>query len=128
MKIHALKKLYSPFILPVGTICSFFYAIAASDSRNIHTGVSFALLVIGVVLMLIEIWKDQAKSHKEEMKRLRERHDSSSPRWDGVVRSDNDLEPRMRILENRILKDTYELQRIKLELEYKSYKESRTTP
>ena len=67
--------------------------------------------------MGVEIWKDQAKSHKEARKLLRERRDSSSPRWDGVVRSDNDLEPRMRMLENKILKDTYELQRIKLKLE-----------
>ena len=117
MKIHALKNLYIPFILPVGTICSYFYFLAASDSRNIHTGVSFALLVIGVVSMSIEILKESEKNRKEEMKRLRERRDSSSPRWDGVVRSDNDLEPRMRMLENKILKDTHELQRIKLELE-----------
>ena len=117
MKIRTLKKLYSSFILPVGTICSYFYFLATSDSRNIHTGVSFALLVIGVVLMGVEIWKNTGRSHKEAIKLLRERQDSSSPRWDGVVRSDNDLEPRMRMLENKILKDTYELQRIKLELE-----------
>jgi hypothetical protein len=116
MKIHALKKLYSPFILPVGTICSFFYFLATFDSRNVHTFISFSLLCLGAVLMCVEIWKGQAKSHKEARKLLRERQDSSSPRWDGIVRSDNDLEPRMRLLENKILKDTYELQRIKLEL------------
>ena len=117
MKIRTLKKLYSPFILPVGTICSYFYFLATSDSRNIHTGVSFSLLSLGVVLMLIEICKNKGRSHKEAIKLLRERQDSSSPRWDGVVRSNNDLEPRMRLLKNRISKDAYEVQRIKLELE-----------
>jgi hypothetical protein len=125
MKIHTLKKLYRPFIF-LGTICSYFYFLATSD--NVHTGISFSLLIIGVVLMGIEVWENTEKSHKEARKLLRERRDSSSPRWDGVVRSDNDLEPRMSMLENRILKDTYELQRIKLELECKSYKESRTAP
>lgn len=118
MKIHTLKKLYEPFILPVGTICSFFYFLSSSDSRNIHTGISFFLLNTGVVLMAIEVWKEIERNYKEEMKRIIERRDSSSPIWDGIVRSDKDLEPRMRMLENKILKDTHELQRIKLELEH----------
>lgn len=117
MKIRTLKKLYRPFILPVGTICSFFYAIAATDSSNVHKSISLSLVTFGTISMGVEILKENEKSYKEEMKRLRERHDSSSPRWDGVVRSNNDLEPRMRLLKNRISKDAYEVQRIKLELE-----------
>jgi len=117
MKIRALKKLYRPVILPVGTICAFFYGIAASDSHNIHKFVSFSLLSFGVISMTVEVLKDQEKSYKEAIKRLREKQDSSSPIWDGVVRSVKDLEPRMRMLENRILKDAHELQSIKFELE-----------
>jgi hypothetical protein len=118
MKLYTLKKFYKPFILPVGTICAYFYFLASiSDSRNVHTFISFSLLSLGVVLMGVEIWKNTGKSHKEARKLLRERQDSSSPRWDGVVRSNNDLEPRMRLLKDRISKDAYEVQRIKLELE-----------
>lgn len=117
MKIHSLKKLYRLVILPVVTICAVFYGIAASDSHNIHKFASLSLFSFGVISMAVEVWKDQEKYYKEAIKHIREKQDSSSPIWDGVVRSVKDLEPRMRILENRILKDTHELQSIKFELE-----------
>jgi hypothetical protein len=49
------------------------------------------------------------RSHAKALKFLMDERNSSSPHWDGQVRSDADIEPRLKLLRDRIAQDQAEL-------------------
>ena len=49
------------------------------------------------------------RSHAKALQLLEDQCNSSSPHWDGHVRSDADIEPRLKLLRDRIVQDQAEL-------------------
>ena len=49
------------------------------------------------------------RSHAKALKFLMDERNSSSPHWDGHVRSDADIEPRLKLIRDRIAQDQAEL-------------------
>ena len=61
--------------------------------------------IAGAVFMFVYICVSYAKA----LKFLMDERNSSSPHWDGHVRSDADIEPRLKLIRDRIAQDQAEL-------------------
>jgi hypothetical protein len=60
-------------------------------------------------------WEQTKRNHAKALQSLKDQLNSSSPQWDGVVRSAKDLMPRKRLLQARIEKDKAEILSIQLQ-------------
>jgi len=94
------------FLLIVG-FCIYLFipdALGTKVASIFYSPVVFASLFL--------IWEDQAKEHEKARQHFIDMRDSSSPHWDGQLRSARDIEPRLKLLKARIEKDQQEIERI----------------
>jgi hypothetical protein len=80
--------------------------VAKNELLTQAAAVVMGLLCITVVLFDIE---SSRRSHAKARQRLQDQRDSASPDWDGTVRSVEDIEPRLSLLQARIEQDQKEV-------------------
>jgi membrane protease YdiL (CAAX protease family) len=107
--LNKRRALISILLISILMLASYLFTIANGGQ----------LLKLGIVLMLVPaslifflLLEDTNRSHKKALQLLRDQHDSSSPHWDGCVRSAKDIEPRLMLLRDRIEKDQHEVNRL----------------
>ena len=82
---------------------------------NLHANKPVAIAAIGAVFMIVFcvdsflILGATYKSHARALQSLMDKRNSSHPHWDGHVRSHADLEPRLKLLRDRMAQDQAEL-------------------
>jgi hypothetical protein len=77
------------------------------------------ILAAALVFMLVPtsalfflIFESTRRSHKKALQHWLDQRNSASPHWDGLMRSNEDLEPRLKLLRDRIAQDQAEFNRI----------------
>jgi len=110
-----LDKQFVPINL-IGLV-SFFVLICTADTNKLVAAVALLYLVAYIAAGLFVSIEENKRSYAKTLQLFRDKRDSSSPKWDGVVRSDKDLEPRRKFLHNRILNDQIEFARINEQIE-----------
>ena len=73
-----------------------------------------AVTVMGLCCIAVVFLVDEStrRSHKKALQLLQDQRNSASPHWDGLMRSNEDLEPRLKLLRDRIAQDQAEFNRI----------------
>jgi hypothetical protein len=78
---------------------------------------AFMVQFVFMTFALFLAWEQQSRNRVKALQSFMDRRDSSSPQWDGNVRSFYDLEPRLKLLRDRIAQDQDEVDEIELALD-----------
>jgi len=97
------------------SICLFagvFGMIFAGNNKQLVAVILFLLYSPVLCALMFHMAEGEARSYAKARQRLQDQRDSASPHWDGLVRYAKDIEPRLRLLQARIARDQYEVNRI----------------
>ena len=91
------------------------FTCSAYNSNNIDALATKAAVVITALAfcacVFLEI-EETNRKHAKLWQSLQDQRNSSSPNWDGTVRCIADLEPRLKLLQERMLQDQREIDHI----------------
>jgi len=97
------------WLMVAAYMCSL-YNLNNSDALALKASVViFCLIFCAFVFLLIE---KTNKKHAKLWQSLQDQRNSSSPDWDGTVRCIADLEPRLKLLRERMMQDQREVDHI----------------
>jgi hypothetical protein len=89
-------------------LATWVFMLFNSGSRQI-LGLGIMIFFVLVCLIVFLNFEDTNRSYAKALQLLEDQCNSSSPHWDGHVRSDADIEPRLKLLRDRIAQDQAEL-------------------
>jgi hypothetical protein len=86
---------------------------------NINNEVLVKVFILGSVVpcflaCVFLMLEDTDRKYKKARQLLKDQSDSSSPHWDGQVRYAQDIEPRLKLLQDRIEQDQLEIRGIQI--------------
>lgn len=108
----AKRSWFISFSVLASWVC-FLFTLHANETV---AAAALVVMCVSVTFACVLIWGNTAKSHARALQFLMDQRNSSSPHWDGQVRSAQDIEPRLKLLQDRVEQDQLEMNRIHLEL------------
>ena len=107
-KLYAFLDKHSAFISVFGMASWLCFVFNLQTNQPVAIAAAVFMIVFICVASFL-ILEATNRSHAKALKFLMDERNSSSPHWDGHVRSDADIEPRLKWLRDRIAQDQAEL-------------------
>ncbi len=92
-----------------GMIAGYSVIILAQDNKPVQIAAFACVFMPSALAAGFVILEATNRSHAKARQRLQDQCDSASPDWDGLVRLRRDIEPRLRLLQARIVQDQQEV-------------------
>jgi hypothetical protein len=103
-------------LLGVCAFASLFGIIFAGDNKQLVAAILLPLYFLILCALMFHMAEAAVRSHEKARQEYAAWHrlyldrlNSSSPHWDGEVRCEADIEPRIKLLETRMKKDQEEM-------------------
>jgi hypothetical protein len=109
-KLYVFLNKHRAIILVLMITSWLFTIFQLSNSSLSGVGLIFMIVLAGLAIFLMI--EDTNRKHAKAIQFLMDQRNSSSPHWDGCVRSAKDIEPRLMLLRDRIEKDQHEVNRL----------------
>jgi hypothetical protein len=92
-------------------LASWLFFMFNISNRQLMGPAVIVMTTFGCVACFL-ILEETNRSHAKALQLLEDQRNSSSPHWDGYVRSAKDIEPRLKLLRSRMAQDQSEISRI----------------
>jgi hypothetical protein len=102
------------------SVCAFaglFGMIFAGNNKQLVAVILFLLYSPVLCALMFHMAEGEARSYEKARQRLQDQHNNASPRWDGLVRYAKDIEPRLKLLRDRMAQGQEEFSRLSAELD-----------
>ena len=107
-KLYAFLCKRKTFINVFGIAAWLCFVFNLQSNKAAEVAITAVFMIVFCVDSFL-ILEATNRSHAKALKFLMDERNSSSPHWDGHVRSDADIEPRLKLIRDRIAQDQAEL-------------------
>ena len=107
-KLYAFLGKRKTFINVFGIASLLCFVFNLQSNKAAEVAITAVFMIVFCVDSFL-ILEATNRSHAKALKFLMDERNSSSPHWDGHVRSDADIEPRLKLIRDRIAQDQAEL-------------------
>jgi hypothetical protein len=102
------------FFFALGVLATTILGVIGAATKNeLLTTLAVAALGLCYIAVIFLVDESTRRSYKKALRLLQDQRNSASPHWDGLVRSNEDIEPRLKLLRDRIAQDQREVNSIK---------------